>query len=68
MITLEQAVDLVWHAFDDMVGGEIYIKKIPSMKLKDIAEAISPEASLDIIGAASEKCEQMIKVEDPLNI
>jgi hypothetical protein len=29
MITLEEGVDLVWHAFDDMKGGEIYVKKIP---------------------------------------
>jgi UDP-N-acetylglucosamine 4,6-dehydratase len=33
MITLEQGVDLVWHAFEDMVGGEIYVKKIPSMRI-----------------------------------
>ena len=31
MITLEQAVDLVWYSFSDMEGGEIYVKKIPSM-------------------------------------
>jgi len=29
MITLDMAVELVWHAFDDMIGGEIYVKKIP---------------------------------------
>ena len=28
MITLEQGIELVWHAFEDMVGGEIYVKKI----------------------------------------
>ena len=33
MITLEQGVELVWNAFEDMVGGEIYVKKIPSIKL-----------------------------------
>jgi FlaA1/EpsC-like NDP-sugar epimerase len=32
MITLEQGVELIWHAFEDMKGGEIYVKKIPSMK------------------------------------
>jgi len=37
MITLEQGVELVWHAFDDMMGGEIYVKKIPSMKVTDVA-------------------------------
>ncbi len=35
MITLGQGVDLVWHAYEDMVGGEIYVKKIPSMKVTD---------------------------------
>jgi FlaA1/EpsC-like NDP-sugar epimerase len=37
MITLEQGVELVWHAFEDMQGGEIYVKKIPSMSILDIA-------------------------------
>ena len=40
MISLEQGVELVWHAFEDMVGGEIYVKKIPSMKVTDIARAM----------------------------
>ena len=66
MITLEQGVELVWHAFDDMVGGEIYVKKIPSMKLTDIAAAVAPAARLDIIGIRpGEKLhEQMIGYED----
>ena len=32
MISLEQGVDLVWTAFEDMEGGEIYVKKIPSIE------------------------------------
>ena len=66
MITLEQAVELVWHAFEDMVGGEIYIKKIPSMNLLDIAEAVAPNVEHDIIGIRpGEKLhEQMIGEED----
>jgi len=66
MITLEEGVDLVWHAFDDMVGGEIYVKKIPSMAVTDIARAISPEARHEIIGIRpGEKLhEQMIAPED----
>lgn len=66
MITLEQGVDLVWHAFEDMVGGEIYVKKIPSMKLVDIARAIAPDARQEIIGIRpGEKLhEQMIGPED----
>lgn len=68
MISLEQGVELVWHAFDDMVGGEIYVKKIPSMKVVDMARAIVPEAQLKIVGIRpGEKLhEQMIGVEDAL--
>jgi UDP-N-acetylglucosamine 4,6-dehydratase (inverting) len=66
MITLEQGVELVWHAFGDIVGGEIYVKKIPSMKLVDIAKAVSETAKQMIIGIRpGEKLhEQMIGVED----
>ena len=66
MITLEQGVDLVWHAFSDMVGGEIYVKKIPSMKVTDIAQAVAPDAEHEIIGIRpGEKLhEQMIGLED----
>ena len=66
MITLEQGVDLVWHAFKDMVGGEIYVKKIKSMKIIDIARAINPDASFQIIGVRpGEKLhEQMISIDD----
>ena len=66
MITLEQGVDLVWHAFEDMVGGEIYVKKIPSMKITDIALAVAPTATHSIIGIRpGEKLhEQMIGLED----
>lgn len=66
MITLDQGVDLVWTAFEDMVGGEIYVKKIPSMMITDIARAISPDAELKIIGIRpGEKIhEQMIGSED----
>jgi len=66
MITLEQGVDLVWHAFDDMIGGEIYVKKIPSMKVTDVALAIAPTATQEIVGIRpGEKLhEQMIGPED----
>ena len=66
MITLEQGVDLVWHAFSDMVGGEIYVKKIPSMRVTDIALAVDPDATHEIIGIRpGEKLhEQMISPED----
>lgn len=66
MISLEDGVELVWHAFDDMVGGEIYVKKIPSMKLTDLANVIAPQAKQEIIGIRpGEKLhEQMISAED----
>lgn len=66
MITLEQAVELVWHAFDDMEGGEIYVKKIPSMKVTELARAVAPEAQLQFVGIRpGEKLhEQMIGAED----
>ena len=66
MITLEAAVKLVWHAFDDMQGGEIYVKKIPSMAIPDIATAISETAKQKTIGIRpGEKIhEQMIGLED----
>jgi UDP-N-acetylglucosamine 4,6-dehydratase (inverting) len=66
MITLEEGVELVWHAFDDMVGGEIYVKKIPSMKVVDVAKTVAPSAALEIVGIRpGEKLhEQMIGLED----
>lgn len=66
MITLEQGVHLVWHAFEDMEGGEIYVKKIPSMNVTDIARVVAPDAEHEIIGIRpGEKLhEQMIGSED----
>ena len=66
MITLEEGVELVWHAFADMIGGEIYVKKIPSMSVMDIAKVIGPKNECKIIGIRpGEKLhEQMIGAED----
>ena len=66
MITLEQGVELVWHAFEDMQGGEIYVKKIPSMNILDVAKSVSPLSKIRIIGIRpGEKLhEQMIGLED----
>jgi UDP-N-acetylglucosamine 4,6-dehydratase/5-epimerase len=68
MISLEQGVELVWHALGDMIGGEIYVKKIPSMKVTELAKVIAPAARYDIIGIRpGEKLhEQMIGTEDAL--
>ena len=66
MISLEQGVELVWIALNDMKGGEIYVKKIPSMKVTDIALAINNKAKQKVIGIRpGEKLhEQMIGIED----
>jgi len=49
-ITLPQAVDLVLHALAQMEGGEIFIPKIPSMRVVDLAEAMAPGVPRDVIG------------------
>ena len=69
MISLDQAVELVWHAFEDMIGGEIYVKKIPSMKVTDLAKVIAPNSKQKIVGIRpGEKLhEQMISSEDALS-
>ena len=66
MITLEEGVEFVWDALNDMEGGEIYIKKIPSINIKEIAHAVSKDAQLEIIGIRpGEKLhEQMIGADD----
>ena len=66
MISLEQGVELVWTAFEDMEGGEIYVKKIPSIKVTEVAETIAPRANHKIVGVRpGEKLhEQMIGSED----
>ena len=68
MISLEEGVELVWHAFENMKGGEIYVKKIPSMKVTDIALAVDNQAKQEEVGIRpGEKLhEQMIGTEDAL--
>jgi UDP-N-acetylglucosamine 4,6-dehydratase len=66
MISLDECVKLVWHVFEDMIGGEIFVNKIPSMKVVDIAKVISPKAKYKIIGIRpGEKLhEQMISSDE----
>ena len=65
-ITLPQAVDFVMRSFDTMTGGELYVPRIPSMKVVDLAEAIAPGAQLVDVGIRpGEKLhEEMISSED----
>ncbi len=57
---------MVWHVFNDMIGGETYVEKIPSMKVTDVALAISPGATQEFVGIRpGEKLhEQVIGSED----
>jgi len=49
-ISLNEGVDMVLHALEHAWGGEIFVPKIPSYKIVDVAEAIGPECKHDIIG------------------
>jgi UDP-N-acetylglucosamine 4,6-dehydratase len=49
-ITLDQAVDLVLFALDEMRGGEVFVPKIPSMRVVDLAEAIAPGIPKEVVG------------------
>lgn len=66
MISLDDGTRLVEQAFDKAVGGEIFVKKIPSMGILEIAEAIDPGGDREYIGVRpGEKLhEQMISHED----
>ena len=65
-ITLPQAVEFVIDSFEAMDGGELYVPRIPSMKVTDLAEAIAPGAELVEVGIRpGEKLhEEMISPED----
>jgi UDP-N-acetylglucosamine 4,6-dehydratase len=65
-ITLPDAVEFVMSSFDDMTGGELYVPRIPSMRVTDLAKAIAPESELVEVGIRpGEKLhEEMISVED----
>lgn len=65
-ITLPQAVDFVVDTFSTMSGGELFVPRIPSMRITDLAEAIAPGASTTVVGIRpGEKLhEEMISSED----
>ena len=68
-ISLQGGVDMVMHAIYQAWGGEIFIPKIPSYRITDVAEAVAPECTLDIIGIRpGEKIhEEMITSSDSYN-
>jgi len=64
-ITLDQGVEFVLSCMDMMRGGEIFIPKIPSMKITDLAEALAPDAKFKIIGIRpGEKLHEVMITED----
>ena len=64
-ITLDQAVDLVLFALDHAAGGEVFIPKIPSMRLVDLAEAIAPGVPVELIGIRpGEKLHEVLLTQD----
>lgn len=68
-ITLQEGVDLVLQALRDMWGGEIFVPKIPSYRITDVAEAVGPECRREVVGIRpGEKLhEEMITETDGIN-
>lgn len=68
-IPIEGGVDMVFHALENAWGGEIFIPKIPSYKILDVAQAIGPKCEKPIVGVRpGEKIhEEMITAADSLN-
>jgi UDP-N-acetylglucosamine 4,6-dehydratase len=64
-ITLSQAVDLVLYALENMTGGEIFIPKIPSMRVTDLADAVAPGLPRQVTGIrAGEKLHEILLTAD----
>ena len=63
-ITLNQGVNFVLSCLKSMRGGEIFIPKIPSMKIIDFAQAIGPDCNLEFVGMAGEKLHEIMITED----
>jgi UDP-N-acetylglucosamine 4,6-dehydratase/5-epimerase len=64
-ITLEAAVDFVLSSMDQVQGGEVFVPKIPSMRIVDLAQALAPEAELNIVGIRpGEKLHEVLLTED----
>ena len=68
-ITLEQGVDMVYYALGNMMGGEIFVPKIPSYRITDLAKAIGPDCRTEVVGIRpGEKLhEEMITETDAMN-
>ena len=64
-ITIEQGVELVLTALEEAVGGEVFVPRIPSMRITDLAKAINPNCEFKIIGIRpGEKIHEVLISED----
>lgn len=64
-LTLEQGVEFVLRALTSMQGGEIFVPKIPSMNIMDLARALAPECGIEVVGARpGEKTHEVLVSED----
>jgi UDP-N-acetylglucosamine 4,6-dehydratase len=64
-LTLEQGVRFVIRCIEQMHGGEVFVPKLPSMKVVDLAKAIAPEAAVEVIGIRpGEKLHEVLIHED----
>ena len=64
-ITLDQAVELVISALDHRKGGEIFVPKIPSMKIVNLAKAVAPECEIEVVGIRpGEKLHEVLITEE----
>lgn len=64
-ITLDEGIELVFHALVETQGGEIFVPKIPSMRVTELKEAIAPECKIKIIGTRpGEKLHECMISED----
>ena len=64
-ITLDQGVRFVMTCIEQMQGGEVFVPKIPSMKITDLAKAVAPEATVNVVGIRpGEKLHEVLISED----
>ena len=68
-LKLEEAVEMVLYAIDNMIGGELFIRKTPSINIVDLAKAMAPELDIEVVGIRpGEKIhEMMVSEADSLN-
>ena len=64
-ITLDAAVEFVLSSLELVQGGEVFVPKIPSMRIMDLAKALAPDAEIDIVGIRpGEKLHEVLLTED----